>query len=142
MHIQAIQNVLDPEIQKHEVTMSMRARWTGGQTEGNGLFRKAVSATILPDSMDALSRLAKVLKQRQENIRIEGHTENIRIHNAHFAFQLGAFDDSGHGNNTTIDHAVCIAPEPSVRRGLCRVSTPQRAMTRRWGVRKTGSSIS
>jgi chemotaxis protein MotB len=81
---QAIQNVLDPEIQKHEVTMSMRRDGLVVSLKEMGFFESG-SATIRPDSMDALSRLAKVLKQRQENIRIEGHTDNIRIHNAHFA---------------------------------------------------------
>jgi len=81
---QAIQNVLDPEIRKHEVTMSMRRDGLVVSLKENGLFESG-SATIRPDSIDALSRLAKVLKQRQENIRIEGHTDNIRIHNAHFA---------------------------------------------------------
>ncbi len=81
---QAIQNVLDPEIRKHEVTMSMRRDGLVVSLKEMGFFESG-SATIRPDSIDALSRLAKVLKQRQENIRIEGHTDNIRIHNAHFA---------------------------------------------------------
>jgi chemotaxis protein MotB len=35
--------------------------------------------------LDAISRLAGVLKQRRENLRIEGHTDDIPIHNLHFA---------------------------------------------------------
>jgi chemotaxis protein MotB len=35
--------------------------------------------------LDAISRLAAVLKQRPENLRIEGHTDNIPIHTARFA---------------------------------------------------------
>jgi len=48
-------------------------------------FFHSWSATIRPTSLDAISRLAGVLKQRPENLRIEGHTDNVPIHTARFS---------------------------------------------------------
>jgi chemotaxis protein MotB len=80
----AIQKALHAEIMKHEVTMTMRREGLVISLKEMGFFMSG-SATIRPDSMDAISRLAEVLKQRQEDLRIEGHTDNIPIHNSHFA---------------------------------------------------------
>ena len=79
----AIQKALQAEIIKHEVTMTMRREGLVISLKEMGFFESG-SATIRPDSMDAISRLAEVLKQRQEDLRIEGHTDNIPIHNSHF----------------------------------------------------------
>jgi hypothetical protein len=38
-----------------------------------------------PSSKDAIDRLAAVLKSRAESMRVEGHTDNVRICNGHFA---------------------------------------------------------
>jgi chemotaxis protein MotB len=80
----AIQKALDPEIQRHEVTMSMRREGLVVSLKEMGFFDSG-SATVRPGSLDAISRLAVVLKQRPENLRIEGHTDNIPIHTARFA---------------------------------------------------------
>ena len=81
---QAVQKALNPEIQKHEVTMSMHREGLVVSLKEMGFFDSG-SAAIRPDSIDAISRLAEVLKQRPEDLRVEGHTDNIPIHNAHFA---------------------------------------------------------
>jgi chemotaxis protein MotB len=81
---QAIQKALSPEIQKHEVTMAMRREGLVVSLKEMGFFESG-SATIRPDSLGAISRLAEVLRQREENLRVEGHTDNIPIHNSHFA---------------------------------------------------------
>jgi len=81
---QAIQKALNPEIQKREVTMSMHREGLVVSLKEMGFFDSG-SAAIRPDSIDAISRLAEVLKQRPENLRVEGHTDNIPIHNSHFA---------------------------------------------------------
>jgi chemotaxis protein MotB len=81
---QAIQKALDPEILRREVTMSMRREGLVVSLKEMGFFDSG-SATIRPSSLDAISRLAGVLKQRPENLRIEGHTDNIPIHTARFA---------------------------------------------------------
>jgi chemotaxis protein MotB len=81
---EAIQKALNPEIQHQEVTMTMRREGLVVSLKEMGFFDSG-SATIRPGSLDAISRLAEVLKQRPENLRIEGHTDNIPIHNSHFA---------------------------------------------------------
>ena len=48
-------------------------------------FFDSASATIRPDAMDAITRLAEILRDRPENLRVEGHTDNVPIHNAKFA---------------------------------------------------------
>jgi chemotaxis protein MotB len=81
---EAIQKALDPEIKRREVTMSMRREGLVVSLKEMGFFDSG-SATIRPASLDAISRLAGVLKQRPENLRIEGHTDNIPIHTARFS---------------------------------------------------------
>ncbi|HXP81302.1 MAG TPA: flagellar motor protein MotB [Verrucomicrobiae bacterium] len=81
---EAIQKALNPEIQRHEVTMSMRREGLVVSLKEIGFFDSG-SATIRPTSLDAISRLAGVLKQRPENLRIEGHTDNVPIHTARFS---------------------------------------------------------
>jgi outer membrane protein OmpA-like peptidoglycan-associated protein len=48
-------------------------------------FYESGSATLRASSRDALDRLAAILEKRSESMRIEGHTDNIPIHNARFA---------------------------------------------------------
>lgn len=81
---EAIQKALDPEIQRREVAMSMRREGLVVSLREMGFFDSG-SATIRPGSLDAISRLAEVLKQRPENLRIEGHTDNVPIHTARFS---------------------------------------------------------
>ena len=80
----AIEQALHPEIKKREVTMAMRREGLVVSLTEMGFFGSGSSA-VRPDSLDAISRLAEVLKQRRENLRVEGHTDNIPIHNLHFA---------------------------------------------------------
>ena len=43
------------------------------------------SAEIRPDSLPAFGRVAAVLREAGSDIRIEGHTDNVPIHNPRFA---------------------------------------------------------
>jgi chemotaxis protein MotB len=81
---EAIQKALDPEIKRREVAMSMRREGLVVSLREMGFFDSG-SATIRPGSLDAISRLSEVLKQRPENLRIEGHTDNVPIHTARFS---------------------------------------------------------
>ena len=81
---QAIQKALNPEIERNEVSMSMRREGLAISLKEMGFFDSG-TATIRPDALDAISRLAAVLKQRPENLRIEGHTDDVPIHNSRFA---------------------------------------------------------
>jgi len=80
----AIQKALNPEIKRNEVTMSMHREGLVVSLKEVGFFESG-SASIRPASLGAIARLAEVLKQRPENLRIEGHTDNIPIHTARFA---------------------------------------------------------
>jgi chemotaxis protein MotB len=79
----AIQKALSPEIERHEVFISMRPDGLAISLKEIGFFDSG-TATIRPDALDAVSRLAVVLKQRPENLRIEGHTDDVPIHNSRF----------------------------------------------------------
>jgi len=80
----AIQKALLPEISRNEVTMSMTREGLVVSLKEMGFFDSG-SASVRPASLDAITRLAKVLKQRPEYLRIEGHTDNVPIHTARFA---------------------------------------------------------
>lgn len=47
-------------------------------------FYDSGAATMRASSVGSIDRLAAVLSVRDENMRIEGHTDNVPIHNAHF----------------------------------------------------------
>jgi chemotaxis protein MotB len=81
---QAIQKALDPEIKRREVTMHMGREGLVVSLKEMGFFDSG-SAAVRPGSLDAISRLAAVLKERPENLRIEGHTDNIPIHTSRFS---------------------------------------------------------
>jgi chemotaxis protein MotB len=48
-------------------------------------FFESGSAEIRASSLPAFERLANLLTENNSDIRIEGHTDNIPIHNSHFA---------------------------------------------------------
>ncbi len=79
-----LEQALAPEISRQEVAV---------RTEPDGLvvslreigFFNSGSADIRANSLNAFSRLAELLAQKQYRIRIEGHTDNVPIHNQQFA---------------------------------------------------------
>jgi chemotaxis protein MotB len=81
---EAISKALDPEIKRREVSMSLRREGLVVSLKEMGFFDSG-SATIRPGSMNAIGRLAEVLKSRPENLRVEGHTDNVPIHTTRFA---------------------------------------------------------
>jgi chemotaxis protein MotB len=81
---QQLESALSPEIQRHEVTISMRPDGLVVSLEEIGFFDSG-TATIREGSLGAIGRLAAVLRQRPENLRVEGHTDNVPIHNSQFA---------------------------------------------------------
>jgi chemotaxis protein MotB len=48
-------------------------------------FYEVGSAALRPTSKDAINRLAGVLSGRTEALRVEGHTDNVPIHNGRYA---------------------------------------------------------
>jgi chemotaxis protein MotB len=79
----AIEKALAPEILRHVVTIKQQREGLVISLREMGFFESG-SATMRRSSADAVERLVNVLKDRQEMLRIEGHTDNIPIHNAHF----------------------------------------------------------
>jgi chemotaxis protein MotB len=81
---EAIKKALDPEIKRREVSMAMHREGLVVSLKEMGFFDSG-SATIRPGSLDAIARLSEVLKTRPENLRVEGHTDNVPIHTPRFA---------------------------------------------------------
>jgi len=79
-----IQKALTQEIKHNEVTMSMGPEGLVVSLKEMGFFDSG-TANVRPESLQAIARLAPVLKTRPENLRIEGHTDNVPIHNPRFA---------------------------------------------------------
>jgi chemotaxis protein MotB len=79
----ALEKALAPEIERKEISMQMNREGLVVSLKELGFFDSG-SAAVRPQSMGAITRLAKVLLKRNENIRFEGHTDNVPIHNARF----------------------------------------------------------
>ena len=81
---QELEQALAPEIARQEVAL---------RTEPDGLvvslreigFFDSGSAEIKATSLTAFSRMANLLARKEYRIRIEGHTDNVPIHNQKFA---------------------------------------------------------
>ncbi len=79
-----LEQALAPEIARQEVAL---------RTEPDGLvvslreigFFDSGSAEIKANSLTAFGRMASLLAQKDYRIRIEGHTDNVPIHNQKFA---------------------------------------------------------
>lgn len=78
-----IEKALAPEIQRHVVELTSRREGLVISLREIGFFESG-SAIIRSSSLDAIDRLAGILKNRDEMLRIEGHTDNVPIHNAQF----------------------------------------------------------
>jgi chemotaxis protein MotB len=78
-----IEKALAPEIQRHVVELSSRREGLVISLREIGFFESG-SASLRSSSQDAVDRLAQILGTRDEMLRIEGHTDNIPIHNAQF----------------------------------------------------------
>jgi chemotaxis protein MotB len=78
-----IEKALAPEIQHHVVQLSSRREGLVISLREIGFFESG-SASLRSSSEDAVDRLAQILGSRDEMLRIEGHTDNLPIHNAQF----------------------------------------------------------
>jgi chemotaxis protein MotB len=77
-------SALGPELHRHEVVMKANREGLVISLREIGFFDSG-SAELRPASEAAVRRIAEVLGAQPNNIRIEGHTDNVPIHNAHFA---------------------------------------------------------
>jgi chemotaxis protein MotB len=78
-----LERALAPEILKHVVDMKTTREGLVVSLREIGFYESG-SASIRASSTEAIDRLAAVLRAHSESLRIEGHTDNVPIHNAHF----------------------------------------------------------
>lgn len=78
-----LEKALAPEIKTHVVAIKPKKEGLVVSLREMGFYESG-SSTMRASSVDAVDRLAKVVGPRTENLRIEGHTDNVPIHNAHF----------------------------------------------------------
>lgn len=78
-----LQKALAPEIAQHVVELKKRKEGLIVSLREIGFYESG-SATLRPTAKNAIDRLAAVLKARTESLRIEGHTDNVPIHNGRF----------------------------------------------------------
>jgi chemotaxis protein MotB len=75
---------LAPEIERHEVVLKANREGLVVTLREVGFFDSG-SAELRPTSEAAVQRIVQALGAQANNIRVEGHTDNVPIHNAHFA---------------------------------------------------------
>jgi chemotaxis protein MotB len=78
-----LEEALGEEIQKHEIEMRVTPEGLVVSLREVGFFNTG-EATLLTGGQNTLTRIAKVLNARGFHIRVEGHTDNVPIHNGHF----------------------------------------------------------
>lgn len=79
-----LEKVRAPEIQKKFVDIKVRKVELIISLREMGFYESG-SVTMRTSSLGAIDRLSEVLISRTECLRIEGHTDNVPIHNVHFA---------------------------------------------------------
>ncbi len=79
----ALETVLAPEIELHEVHLRMTRYGLVVSLQEVGFFDSG-SAVMKPGALPVLTKIAAILAPVPENIRVEGHTDNVPIHNAQY----------------------------------------------------------
>jgi chemotaxis protein MotB len=79
-----LEHALAPEIQRHEVELKARREGLVISLREIGFFDSG-SAELRPSSEPSVRRIAQVLAVQPNDLRIEGHTDDVPIHNEHFA---------------------------------------------------------
>jgi chemotaxis protein MotB len=79
----ALEKALAPEIKERVVDIKSKKEGLVVSLREIGFYDSG-SSTMRASSVGAIDRLAAILAPRTENMRIEGHTDNVPIHNLHF----------------------------------------------------------
>ncbi len=79
-----LEQSLVAEIERKEVSIRLGPEGLVLSLREIGFFGSG-SAHIRPEAQPAIDRIAAVLNERPCRLRIEGHTDNVPIHNGHFA---------------------------------------------------------
>lgn len=80
---QRMERLLAPQIAQRNVAIRMGRDGLIITLREAGFFESG-SASPIPASLDTLSAIARAIAETSYNIRIEGNTDNIPIHNEHF----------------------------------------------------------
>jgi chemotaxis protein MotB len=78
-----LEKALAPEIRSRVVDIKTRKEGLVVSLREVGFYQSGAS-TMRASSVGSIDRLAEVLASPSENMRIEGHTDNVPIHNPHF----------------------------------------------------------
>ena len=78
-----LEEALGPEISRGEAAVRYGRQGLVISLRETGFFDSG-SAGVKVKSLPAFSRMAQLLEKRDYNIRIEGHTDNVRIHNSQY----------------------------------------------------------
>jgi chemotaxis protein MotB len=79
-----LNKALGKEIERQEITMKITPEGFVISLHELGFFESG-QAHLLPGASDTIRRIAEVLTQYGLDMRIEGHSDNVPIHNAVFA---------------------------------------------------------
>jgi chemotaxis protein MotB len=82
--MQTLQRTLAPEIEKRQVRLRAGTDGVVLSVQEIGFYDPG-SDTLRPGAESFFDRLMPVLLEYATQLRIEGHTDNVPIHNAHFA---------------------------------------------------------
>ncbi len=78
-----LENALGDEIRQHEVKMRVTPEGLVVSMREVGFFNSG-EADLLENGHNALTRIATILGGRGFEIRVEGHTDNVPVHNSRF----------------------------------------------------------
>jgi chemotaxis protein MotB len=78
-----LEQALGEEIRKKTVQMRVGPDGLVVSLREIGFFDSG-EATLLPEAKPTLTHLAKILEEKEFQIRVEGHTDNVPIHTARF----------------------------------------------------------
>jgi chemotaxis protein MotB len=79
-----LEKALAPELKRHEVALKAQREGLVISLREIGFFDSG-SAILRPTSEASVRRIATVLAEQPNGVRIEGHTDNVPIHNERFA---------------------------------------------------------
>jgi chemotaxis protein MotB len=79
-----LEQSLAPEIARNEISIHLGPDGLVLSLREIGFFDSG-SAQMRPDALETFGRIANVLSERPYRLRVEGHTDNLPIHNGKFA---------------------------------------------------------
>lgn len=81
---QELEKALAPQLRRHDVRLFTNKEGLVISLEEVGFFASG-SAVLKPEALPTIQKIAAILAHVPEDIRVEGHTDNVPIHNQQFA---------------------------------------------------------